>query len=511
MTKWASVHQPCPDTKGCGSTDAYSVDLDGVGFCFACNKPFNKEREVELDDQKYTYEYLPRRGINKETHEFFGVQTRINSEGKPVSVAYPYPNGALKVRKLDKKEFYSHGPMSEASGWAKDRFPAGSAKSITITEGEDDAMAVWQMLGKYPVWTPRSSSSAVADARKDFEYLNSFDSVYLCLDDDEPGRKATHELADIFGYQKAYHVKVAPYKDARDFLEAGRERDFKNGWYNARRFLPEGIKSSFSDVDAILDNASKEPGQPWPFPTLNLMTGGLKRGRSYLVSGLEGIGKTEVFHATEFALATNDPDSNIGILHFEEPLHDTIKKQAGYYLRTPAHSDDSNVSIEEIKEAFRKVAGRPDRIHFLEHYGSEEPDALLSKIRFLVAACGCKYIFFDNITIIGSGRLNGNRTEELDYLSTRLEMMVKELNFVLVMISHENANEETKDCKNISKVCDVWINLKRDLKHENEYLRMLIHVTLFKNRQMWRTGPAGRLIYDPETATLSELTNELPA
>jgi twinkle protein len=235
----------------------------------------------------------------------------------------------------------------------------------------------------------------------------------------------------------------------------------------------------------------------------------LKRGRSYLLTGLEGIGKTELLHATVAHLCETDGDANIGVLFFEEPPDDTLKKQAGYKLQRDCHTDDSSVTDQEVKNAYREAFKRPDRVHVVEHYGSEDHDILLSKIRFLVAACGCKYVFFDNITLMGAGR-GSNKVDDLDYLSTRLEMLTKELNFVLIFISHENANEETKDCKNISKVADVWINLKRDLKHENDFIRRIIHVTIFKNRQNWKTGPAGRLIYDPETAVLSELTGELP-
>jgi twinkle protein len=508
LSQWVEQHIACP----CGnSSDAYCIHKDGHGHCFSCNKTFKKEKMEQEETANFTYEYIARRGISRETHEFFKVRARVNADGVPTSVEYPYPNGATQVRLLDKKEFFSKGPMSQAAGWATDKFAAGSAKSITITEGNDDAMSAYEMLGKYPVYAVRSASTAVKDCRADYDYLNSFEKIYLCLDNDEPGHKAAQAVASIFGFNKVYHVKCAPYKDANEWLEAGKTREFRNIWFNAHRFLPEGIKSSFEQIDEILDRASKEPGVPWPFPTLTALTGGLKRGRAYLISGLEGIGKTELFHATEFCLANDvDPDANVAYLHFEEPPDDTVKKQAGYLLRTPTHTDDSPVALSEVKEAWRKLARRPDRLHIIEHFGSEDPDALLAQIRFLVAACGCKYVFLDNITVSVTGLGNEREREQLDYLSTQLEMLVKGLRFVLVVISHENDNEQTRGSRNISKVFDVWINMKRDIKNENEFLRRIIYLSIFKNRQNWKTGPAGRLIYDPETSTLSELTEALP-
>ncbi|HEY6018530.1 MAG TPA: DnaB-like helicase C-terminal domain-containing protein, partial [Candidatus Paceibacterota bacterium] len=391
----------------------------------------------------FTYEYIARRSISKETHEFFNVKARINSEGKPTAVEYVYPNGAIQVRRLDKKDFFSvSGPdvpsMSEASGWAKDKFPAGSAKAITIFEGADDAMSGYEMLGKYPVYSVRSASSALRDVRTDYDYLNSFEKIYLALDSDEPGQKAAAEIAAVFEFNKVYHVKLAPYKDATDFHEAGKTQEFRNCWFNAARFLPEGVVSSFSEIDAILDNAANEPGHPWPFKTLNYLTDGIKRGRAYLLSGLEGIGKTEFFHAVEYDLAKTDPGANIAIIHLEEPTDENIRKLVGYELRTPTTFADCSIPVEEIKATYRKVAGRDDRIHFYNHYGTDDPDVLLAKIRFFVAACQCKYVFFDNITITATGRMQDDERKELDYFSTKLEMLVKQLKFALIAISHEN-------------------------------------------------------------------------
>lgn len=457
----------------------------------------------------YTTEYLARRGITKETHEFFKVKTRVDPDGVPVAVEYPYANGSIQVRRLDEKVFYSEGEWSQASGFASDLFTPGQARSITITEGADDALSAYQMLGKYPVYAVRSASLALKDIKADYDKLNSYDKIYLCLDNDVPGQEATRDIAAVFGFNKIYHVKLA-LKDANEYLKAGRQQEFKNAWYNAGRFLPEGIASSFTDIDAILDNANKEPGHPWPFAPLNHITDGIKRGRSYLLSGLEGIGKTEFFHAVEYHLAKTDTDANFAMIHLEEPPDENIKKLVSYELKVPVLFEESGVSKEEIKSTYRKIAGRSDRIHIYNHYGSDDPGILLSKIRFLVAAAGCKYVFFDNITIVATGRNQDDERKELDYLSTKLEMMVKELNFALIMISHENDSLGTRGSKNISKVCDVWINMTRDLTAENEHARNMQYLTVFKGRGCRGTGPAGRLYYDPSTATLADYNEELP-
>jgi twinkle protein len=513
MSQWAQTGQPCP----CGkSSDAYSIHVDGHGYCFSCAKPFGgPEISTSIENEEgYTLEYIDRRGITKDTHAFFDVKAKIDKDGKPVAVGYPFgPDSkgqdVYQVKRIDDPprnlKFRSVGEISEKGGWGPAYFSAGSAKSITIVEGLDDAMACWQLLGKYPVYAVKSSSSALTDVRRDFEYLNTFERIYLCLDSDEPGQAATKKLAAVFDFKKVYHVKLAPYKDATEFAEAGKVKEFKDVWYGAQRFLPEGVKSSFRSLDAALDAAGKNPGHPWPWPKFQYLTDGIKN-KCYLFSGLEGIGKTEVFHALEHHLAKTDPDANIGILHLEEELADNLKILAGYELKTQCHLSDSLVSLDEIKKTIRAVAGRDDRLHFYEHIGSDNPDDILALVRFLVAACGCKYVFLDNITVAISGRSEGEATQVLDYLSTQLEMLVKELHFTLFLISHENDNEQTRGSRNISKVADVWIQLKRDTANDSS----VIHTRFKKNRGGRGTKPGDDLVYDPSTGVLTHVPEDLP-
>src|SRR5690348_16219649 len=101
MGDWAQTNLDCPcgDHRGC-----YGIHEDGHGFCFSCKKAF---RGKESMDEEVTYEYIERRGIEKATHQFFDVKAAINANGRPVSVDYIFPNGAVQTRRLDHKAFYS--------------------------------------------------------------------------------------------------------------------------------------------------------------------------------------------------------------------------------------------------------------------------------------------------------------------------------------------------------------------------------------------------------------------
>lgn len=505
MSKWSKIHQPCP----CGSSsDAYSEDHTGGGYCFSCAKSF--QGSEDLDDKTYSYQYLPLRGLTEDTVKRYQILHQINSDGKPRAVAFDYGGGARKIRFLDAKKFVTEGPISTAGLFGKGLFSAGSARSITITEGELDAPSVFQMLGsKYPAVSVQSSSSAKRDCVQDRDYLNSFERIYLCLDNDEPGQKATLEIAQLFDFNKVYHVKLSKFKDANEYLTNAAVEEFRHTWYNARRFIPEGVVSSYQEIDNILDNATTKPSVALPFPTLQEMTDGLRTGEIALFTALEGVGKTEVLRAIEYKLL-KDTDHKVGIIHLEEKKERIIKGFAGLELGVPAHLREGGVSLDEIKSAYRDLSKFDDRIHIYSHFGSDDPNAILDTIRFLVVACGCKFIFLDHLTMVVSGLQTDDERKALDYMSTRLAMMCVELDFNLCLVSHVNDDGLTRGSRNISKVANVWIHLDRDLQNEEDFIRNVTHLVIRKNRETGRTGPAGRLIFNPETFSLRELSKELP-
>lgn len=512
------ARQPCPH---CPSSDGYHIYSDDHGYCFVCQTYDSQAIDVEcvIDgthqvhkvpiinpmEDNFSYQYLPFRGISKETMQFYGVQTKVNSEGKPVALGFPYGDSATKVRSIDKKEFHSVGNMREAGLFGADKFSKGAARSITITEGELDALSVFQMLGSsYPAVSVRSASSADTDCKRFRDFVNGFERIYLCFDNDKPGKDAKAAVARLFDFNKVYDVDLSEYKDANDYLQNGKETEFKRIWFNARRFLPEGIISSQSDFDTIIDTTVKKESVSFPFGTLQDMTFGLRTGEVVLFTAMEGIGKTEVVRAIEYHLLTNTED-NVGIIHLEEDKARNLKGLAGYELSTPCHLPDAMVSNEDIKAALHKLTKRDERLHLYNHFGSDDPDIILDTIRFLVASCNCKWITLDHITMVVSGLGDEDERKALDYISTRLAMMVKELDFGLLLVSHVNDEGKTRGSRNISKIADCWVHLDRDQQAPTEEQRNTTNLTVRKNRFGARTGPSGKLYFDIGTFKLNEI------
>ena len=497
MSDLVDQHIPCPV---CPSSNAYCTYKDGHGYCFSCKYLYLPNRN-NFEQDMFTYEYIPHRGLTRATLNFFDIKTKVDLDGKPVSVGFKYPNASFKVRDLADKQFRWEG-TSAPGLFGRDKFSSGSNKTVTITEGEYDAASLYQVT-QTPTVSVRSSSSALADLSHDRSWLNSFETIVLAFDGDAAGRDATRSVAKLFDYNKVVVVNFDKYKDANDYLQNNAADELRTIWKNAKRYLPETVISSFDDFKKILSE-TPSVGHPYPFPLLNELTYGFRRGESVLLTAQEGVGKTELVHAIlhKDLKETNDA---VGAIFLEEPKGHLLRAMAGIELRKPTHLPEAGVSEGEIFSAIQTLCRTDDRLHVYSHFGSDDPDVLLDTIRFMVTARNVVLVCLDHISMVVSGLSGEDERKALDYTSTRLEMMVKELNFALIFVSHVNDHGQTRGSRYIGKIADIRIDAKRDVMAEDPTVRNTTVLTVSKNRFCGKTGYAGSYLFDQYTRQYTQV------
>lgn len=449
--------------------------------------------------------YVGLRGITSETMKFFDVRTVVDvNTCLPEKLIFPYEDDGQKIRTLKEKDFYAVGNMGDKSLFGMERFSPGQNISITITEGELDALSVFQMLGsKYPVVSIRSSTTGYEDCRKSREYLNSFDRIYLCLDSDNPGQRASEQIRSLFDPRKVYIVNLGSFKDPNEILQAGKQREFVSIWHNSKQFVTPGIHSTLDDLATILSRKDEVAKVEYPFPTLQEMTYGIRSKELVVITAQEKIGKTEFIRTIEHHILCNT-DDNIGIIHLEENEKRTIQGLIGLSCSKPVHLPDSMVSLEEQQDILKDLVKRDDRLNVYPHFGSDDPNTILDIIRSMVTVLGCKYIFIDHITMLVTGFEGEDERKKLDYLSTKFAELTRELDFTMFLISHVNDDGKTRGSRNITKMADLIISLNRSIEAQDEQIRNTTYITVRGNRFSGRTGPAGILKFEPTTFKLSE-------
>lgn len=498
---------PCP----CGvSSDAYAVGYSNGPYCFSCHKKFfndvRGEEAMPENSEAYTIQQVPYRGHSLATIKKYDVKLKVSDlTGEILEAIYPGPKGSEKFRIMESKKFNWKNYKGPGL-MGKDKFSAGSSLAVTITEGEEDMMAAYEMLGsKYPVVSVQSSGQAQKDCAADREFLDSFEKIYLCFDNDDQGKKAEAEVSALFPYSKIYIVNKTRFKDANDYLLAGAKEEYNKLWWNAKRHDPENIVSSFADLEEEFLKPKKKAIAEFPFKGLQAATLGIRTGETYLFKALEGIGKTEIMGAIEYHClkTTTIP---IGLIHLEEDLQRTAFRFVNYEIDQPVHLEGvTGYSQEELFHIYKSIVKTDDRLHYYKK-GKNDTDtnAFLNAVRFMVASAGCKIVCFDHITRLATSFRLQDERKELDFISTKLSELAEELDFALLMISHINQDGDTRGSKNISKEAWTVINLYRNKLSDDPIERNTTSLEIEKNRHASITGPVGAVYFDPVTFKISD-------
>lgn len=492
------THQTCPS---CNHSGCYTVWPDGGGFCHSCGyKP--KKRKADMDLGELKQEYRSYRGIDKDVVEKYNVLTGIDSEGNEVCRTYNYPH-MPKVRILP-KTFKTEKGFTLNHLFGENLFNASSSRILTITEGEDDALAAYQMLGKkFPVVGMPGATTAVKNF---YDYVNSFQTIVLAFDSDEAGQKATKRVAEAFP-NKVYSVNLSipGLKDACDYLQAGRESDFLYAWINRTKFVPEFDINTTEQFLRIL-----EEGNDWKYvPTgikefdevgLGLMQGGLT-----VFTAPEGSGKTELMRMLEYNLVENHPDIPFAYCHMEETNMRSILGLASYKLAKNVTRRALIEDMDEVKKAIGEITAN-ENIHQFSIGVDEDPLIILDRIKYYTNVCGCKYIFFEPIQDLAHQRSDPGESAEqfLSKLSVQLSRIASETGVGIITIAHQNDQGEIRDCRLIGKQASVRVDLERDMLSADEDTRNTTTLTIKKNRPVGYTGYAGQLKFDMDSFTLSE-------
>lgn len=525
----------CKEQGGDYDSDNLIVYSDRHGHCYACGyHPHDVEGDTDISEfQELEAEAepedvrlipvarkkmpgLPERSISSDTVNKYlvSVNTSPDNNIEAVFPRFDLDGGhiANQIRYRDKK-FTCEGLINKARVFGSTVFPGGG-KTVTITEGYYDTLSAYELAGsKYPTVGVMSASTAKKEIVGDFEYLNSFDSVILNFDNDEPGLKAMKECAILFAPGKVRTLSLSKAKDANDYLKNGWFKEYVNEWWRAPAFMPDGLKlgTDLNMLDEIINY--KEPESvPYPWEGLNRKLYGMRLGEFTLFMADTGIGKTTFMKEIEYALLQNADlqarGYGVGFLHLEEPKRETLLGMLSIHNNKPYHLPDTPKSSEELTAAYNEVLNN-GRVVVYDHFGSNDIDVILNKIRHM-AALGCRYIVLDHLSIIVSDQ-SGDERKQLDEISTKLKTLTMNLNICVVSVIHINRKGEARGSAGPEQVSNNVIRLVRDKKEGNDWRRNVTRMEIEKCRLSGRTGPAAWVHYDSDTGRLNELSAALAA
>ena len=518
-------HTSCDN---CNSSDANSVYSDGHTYCFSCNtttkgndlnNPIATETSKEFIEGSITE--LSKRKINYNTVQKFNYQSGAWF-GRPCQIANYYNKDkelvAQKLRYPD-KTFQWLGDAREAGLFGQHLW-RDKGKMLIITEGEIDAMSISAInQNKFPVVSIKSGAQgAKRDIQRELEWIEGFDSVYFCFDQDEQGKKGAIECAKLLTPNKA-KICTLPLKDANEMVLANKVKELTDCIWSSKAYRPDGIILG-ADIWNDIQKEDTYVTAQYPFECLNAKTHGLRKGELVTVTAGSGVGKSSF--CRHVALSLLEQKYTVGYIALEESVKRSALGIMGVHLKKPLHLTREGIDETQLHTAFTSTIGNGN-FYLYNHFGASAADNLLSKIRYLAKACNVDWVILDHLhmalSALGDEHTNDER-KLIDYFVSKLRTLVEETGIGLILVSHlrrstegdkgfEDGKQVTlsslRGSQSIAQLSDMVLSMSRDLKAENNIAKLQI----LKNRFSGETGNACSLHYDLETGCLAEVKAEV--
>ena len=517
------THVPC---EGCGSSDANAIYDDGHTYCFSCQAHVNSKEEIDnnFDAMEIskptqliygTYSDIKSRKLTKQTCQKFGYMVGTH-KGKPVQIAEYRDSShkviAQKIKDADKNfSILGNGKSMTLFGshlWS-------SGRRIIITEGEIDAMSVYQTFRKYhyPVVSLSSgAASAKRTIQKNWDYLSNFDEIVLMFDSDEPGQRAATTVAEALPLGTV-RITSLPSKDANQMLLDGVGPTIIDAIFQAKEYRPDGIvtSSDLRDVVGLVDALSPHE---YPYPRLNRITKGLRTSSLVTVCAGSGVGKSTFVREIFYSL--HQAGQNCGMIMLEETTKRTVQGLVGMHLNKNLTVDQDAATKEEIEAGFDDLFKEKD-IFLYDHFGSNSFEIIVQRIRYMVQVLDCKFICLDHVSILVSSMTAGVSDERrlIDSIMTELRTLVQELDICLILVSHLKRSQseagheggakvflsQLRGSHSLAQLADMCIALQVSADDPDGDTREIV---VLKNRHTGEQGHAGNLAYDRDTGRLND-------
>lgn len=548
-------HIACPecrakglDTKG----NNLAVYDDNSAYCFACSfvivsKDYSKRNTKEESDLEKTIEkiteeqnkrikdntcYVDYRGIRKDTAKFFGVRYELDEESGEVLKQY-YPitmKGELvgyKVRKHPKEFIAPVGYVGKNADFFGQFRASTGDRDLLLVGGELDMLSAYQMLrdsqiarGKsnYEPITVISSvigeSATASQAKLQYQFLNRFKRIILCLDNDEAGEEATEKLVKILPKGKVFLMDMRK-KDPNEYLQAGMEREFVNDFYKARLWTPAGLYSSDALYNAAIDYVSMDrlPLPKFMSKANRMLGGGIPKGYITIIAAASSVGKSTLINqiCCDWIMESKE---KIGIMSLEASAGEYATNLISYYTKTKLASiEDKQQRIDYLnredvqsaaKDLFVGEDGSP-RFVLCDDRG-DSIEAMEEKMEEMVKSMGITCLVID----VTSDLLSGIDLARQEQHMAWQKKFVKETNIIICNVFHirkasgsqqagsrgaEVTDESLMGTSTSYKSAGIIFGLVRDKMAEDDLERNTTKVRILKNRSNGITGAAGELLY----------------
>ena len=483
--------------------------------------------EVPCTDKSKVYAYFEQRKISRETLDALDV--RQDSEGNAIFNYYD-TNDVLTMVKYKPSHKVQHG---QAKCWCQQNSDTAPLlfnmnrinvnSPLLICEGEPDCLSAIEAGFKNAVSVPLGSSN-LHWIDENLEWLDQFESIIICADNDDAGVKMQKECVPRLG---SWRTKVVDIP-AIPIGNTGRvTKDLNEILYvcGKDKVLELILDAKDSPVPSVADLSDVEPTE---YEDVDGVTTGLKAiddelmrlffGTLTIVSGQPGSGKSSLLTQ----LACNSLDNDIGTWLFSGELPNGVEKSwFNYIFAGPRNITDaisrrgnpykkiSTTTLAEINKTYK------GRWHIYRDDYDNVLDKLIASMTDTVRKYGARCLILDNFMCIDTETSEEELRSQTDTIKKLIEF-AKKYQVAVILVCHPRKMDagtnvgiyDIAGTSNIVNLAHRTIGLRRvtDAERENaakysekrrQLLKYDVIVTIVKDHMFGRQNIDVGLYYDP--------------
>jgi archaellum biogenesis ATPase FlaH len=526
---------------------------------------FNEEIHNRLKDNT-TVDPKGFRGLRKDTTQFFGVRHELNAEtGEVLRQYYPCTEGDDSDKAFDLSGYKNRivpkdfsKPVGETGKechlFGQFRFLQERGRDVLIVGGELDQLSAYQMLKdatdkknsrngteytSAPVVSPTiGESGAYKQILAQYDWLNRFERILVCMDNDAAGREAAEKICKVLPKGKAFIVELG-LKDPNSYVwdkdkgvAVHREAEFIQAFYRPQPYTPSGIVGSGTLMGLIKAAAvvPKIPLPPFMHKVQKMMAGGIPLKTITNLGSASGTGKSTIADECVYYWVFNSPHK-IGVVSLETDCAQYGTKILSRHLGTKLDLiEDDQFKVEllntaEVEQKAKELFYNPDGTH--RWHLIEERDGSLGNLKELITtliiSCECKVVILDPLQDI----LDGLNVEEQAVFMKWMKGMIKSHDVAFILINHVRKSgnsgkanstgadlheEDFQGSSSIFKSAACNLLFTRNKEAESELERNTTTMKMTKCRWTGQTAPvAGKFYYNNKEHRLYDLDDFLSA
>lgn len=464
-------------------------------------------------------EAVPERGISERTAIAYDYLTTTLRGDKAWAANYHDKDGKLAGQHVRTQgKAFSWVARPKAAELQLYGQHLGGRGTLVITEGEVDAMSVYEVIhmgaavGIKGNWAavsiPDGAGQCVKPLERNMAWIEGFDRVILWFDQDDAGREGLAKAREVFDRTPA-EVQQFPYKDANEALQKDDRRAIVSALLSAQAPTPDGVTWAMSP--AVLEQVlapSGRTGLQFPWAGWNRKTRGMRPCDLMVLAGGTSIGKSAFSRAC--ALHWLRADTKVAYLGLEEPAWMTVERMASIVMGESIYSDtEEQRAARDPGPLLQAIDSFCPSLYLVDKWKDQSFDSFRRACRHYVQEHGCEVIVLDHFSWLAAKMQDKDRQGQIERCITELKELVNALGTRMIVVTHLSRSDVGEDperggrpklsmlrgSQSLAQVPDQVVLLQRNPQAEDLIEANTTTCWLEKNRLMGDVGEMARLHY----------------